>query len=73
MSEAVEPATSFAFDMVKFDKLVFSSALGNHRSRRIEEKSGAKFLHIERARFVDPQYTEREVWELYPSWYRDQV
>jgi len=34
------------------------------RSRRIKEKAGATFLHVEPASFVDPALTEHEVWEL---------
>jgi len=50
-----------------FEALILSNALGNIRSRRIKEKSGAKWLRNEPAAFVNPAYTEREVWELTKS------
>jgi len=34
------------------------------RSRRVKEKTGAKFLRVEPAKFVDPTLTEHEIWEL---------
>jgi len=64
MTEAVAPVMDFAFSQLGFDKLVFSNASGNIGSRRIKEKTGAKFLRTEPAKFVDPKFTEREVWEL---------
>jgi len=67
MSEAVIPVNDFAFTELGFDKLVYANAKGNLRSRRIKEKTGAKFIGSEPASFVDPAYTESEVWELTKS------
>ena len=64
MTEAVAPITDYAFNELGFEKLILSNALGNTRSRRIKEKTGARFLRTEAAQFVNPAYTEREVWEL---------
>jgi RimJ/RimL family protein N-acetyltransferase len=64
MSEAVWPVTDYAFDCLGFDQLIFSNALGNRRSRRIKEKMGATFLRTEPAAFVDPEFTEHELWQL---------
>lgn len=64
MSEAVAPVTEFAFGELGFEKLVFANAVGNARSRRIKEKQGARLVRVEPAAFVDPRYTEHEVWEL---------
>ncbi len=64
MTEAVRPVLDHAFETLGFEVLVFSNAVGNLRSRRIKEKTGARFLRTEPATFVDPFYTEREVWEL---------
>lgn len=64
MSEAVEPVMDYAFNHLEFDKLTFANAVGNFRSRRIKEKTGAKFIGIEPAQFVDSQFTEHEIWEL---------
>jgi hypothetical protein len=44
--------------------LVFANAAGNERSRRIKEKTGARQLRAEPAKFVNPLYTEREIWEI---------
>ena len=64
MSEALAPVMSYAFTRLGFEKMVFSNAVGNGRSRRIKEKAGARFLRCEPYAFVDPAYTEREIWEL---------
>lgn len=64
MTEAVKPVTDYAFDVLGFEKLVLANAVGNPASRRIKEKTGAVFLRIEPAIYVNPSYTEREVWEL---------
>lgn len=47
-----------------FEKLIFANALGNNRSRRIKEKTGARLVRIEPEEFVNPDYNQREVWEL---------
>ncbi len=64
MTEAVAPVTDYAFKVLGFEKLVFSNAVGNTRSRRIKEKTGARLIAVAPAVFVNPQYTEQEVWEL---------
>ena len=64
MTEAVKPVTDYAFDVLGFEKLVLANAVGNTGSRRIKEKIGAVFVRTERAIYVNPRYTEREVWEL---------
>jgi RimJ/RimL family protein N-acetyltransferase len=64
MTEAVVPITDYAFDVLGFETLIFNNAVGNIRSRRIKEKTGARLLRIEPAKFVDPALTEQEVWEL---------
>lgn len=64
MTEAVSPITEYAFTSLGFEKLIFSNAKGNLGSRRIKEKTGAVYLRTEPASFVDPSYTEHEIWEL---------
>ncbi len=64
MTEAVRAVTDFAFDVLEFKSLVFSNARGNDRSARIKEKTGARLVRVEPAAFVDPLYTEQEIWEL---------
>jgi ribosomal-protein-alanine N-acetyltransferase len=64
MTEAVAPTTNYAFNELGFQKLVFANAVGNTRSRRIKEKTGARLVEITPATFVDPRYSEREIWEL---------
>lgn len=64
MTEAVEPVTGFAFEKLGFDKLVFTNALGNTRSRRVKEKTGARLIDVKPAKFVNPAFTEHEIWEL---------
>jgi len=64
MTEATDAVTDYAFDTLGFESLLLSNALGNHRSRRIKEKSGATLLRTEPANFNNPAYTHREVWKL---------
>lgn len=64
MTEAVEPVMDYAFDELGFDVLIFANAVGNIGSRRIKEKTGARLLRVEPAKFVDPKFTEHEIWEL---------
>jgi ribosomal-protein-alanine N-acetyltransferase len=64
MTEAVAPVTAYAFDVLGFERLILSNAIGNLRSRRIKEKAGARRLRAEPAKFGNPDYTEREIWEL---------
>lgn len=73
MTEALKPITDYAFDVLGFESLTFSNAVGNLRSRRIKEKQGAQFLGIRPGRFVDPALTEQEVWRLESSqWKQNQ-
>jgi RimJ/RimL family protein N-acetyltransferase len=64
MTEAVVPVMDYAFTSLGFEKLVFANALGNVRSRRVKEKTGARLVRTEPANFINPAYREREVWEL---------
>ena len=64
MTEAMKPVTDYAFDVLGFEKLVLANAVGNPASRQMKEKIGAVFLRTEPAVYVNPGYTEREVWEL---------
>lgn len=64
MTEAVVPVNDYAFDVLGFEKLIFSNAVGNLRSRRVKEKTGAKLIGTRPAGFVNPSYTEAETWEL---------
>ena len=64
MTEAVKPVTSYAFNELGFEKLVFANAVGNLKSRRVKEKTGCRLIDIKPAKFVNPKYTEHEIWEL---------
>lgn len=64
MTEAADAVTYFAFTELQFEKLVFSNAVGNKRSRRIKEKAGAQFKGLRPCRFVDPTLVEAENWVL---------
>lgn len=65
MTEAVVAVMDCAFDQLGFDSLVFTNARGNSRSARVKEKTGAKLIRTIPGQFVDPCYTESEVWELH--------
>lgn len=64
MTEAVVPIMDYAFNTLGFEKLIFTNALGNDKSRRVKEKTGARLVDIKPAAFVDPHYKEQEIWEL---------
>lgn len=64
MTEAVEPVMDYAFNHLGFEKLVFANAVGNVRSGRVKEKTGARLIGVAPAQFVDPVFTERQVYEL---------
>lgn len=64
MTEAVAPVMNYAFNELGFEKLVFANALGNLKSRRVKEKTGARLVDVKPAKFVNPKYTEHEIWEL---------
>ena len=64
MMEAITPITDYAFEILGFDKLIFANAVGNTRSRRIKEKSSAKFVRRIPGKHMDPQLTETELFEL---------
>jgi RimJ/RimL family protein N-acetyltransferase len=64
MTEAVRPVMDYAFNELGFETLRFSNALGNLKSRRIKEKTGARLIGTRRAEFVNPAYKEAETWEL---------
>jgi [ribosomal protein S5]-alanine N-acetyltransferase len=74
MTEAVEPVMDYAFNELGFEKLFFANAVGNIGSHRVKEKTGAKLLRVEPAKFVDPQFTEHEIWELKKEdWVKNRV
>lgn len=64
MTEATSAINDYAFNELAFETLVFSNAKGNMGSHQVKVKTGAKLTGIEPAKFVDPGYTEQEVWQL---------
>ncbi len=46
MTETVEAVNEFIFETLKIDSFIVCNALGNEKSRRIKEKTGAIFLEI---------------------------
>jgi [ribosomal protein S5]-alanine N-acetyltransferase len=64
MTEAVAPVMNYAFEELGFETLTFANAHGNMGSRRVKEKTGARLIGLEPASFVDPRFTEHEIWEL---------
>lgn len=64
MSEAVEAVNDYAFDVLGFERLLLDNALGNARSARIKDKTGARLIEVVDAKFVDPSITKMERWEL---------
>lgn len=69
MTEAVEPVIDYAFESLGFETLIFSNAVGNLKSRRVKEKTGARLIDVRPFAFVNPEYTHSEYWELRkPDW-----
>lgn len=64
MTEAAAAVNDCAFSSLGFELLVFENARGNTRSHRIKEKTGAHLREVRTGRYVDPELTEQEVWEL---------
>ena len=64
MTEAVIRVTDFAFEDLGFDHLVFTNAVGNQRSHEIKARTDAILMGMAPAAFVDPAYTEHEIWHL---------
>ena len=71
MTEAVRPVNDYAFEVLMFETLVLSNALGNVRSRRIKEKTGARLVGVRPAKFVNTSIAEAETWELTSQAWRD--
>lgn len=68
-----EDIPAYAFNQLGFEKLIFSNAVGNLKSRRIKEKAGARLIDVRPAKFVNPEYTEHEVWELLKTEWTDKL
>lgn len=64
MTEAVIRITDYAFDILEFEELILSNALGNGRSHNIKERTGADLIEVSPGSFVDPAYDRREIWRL---------
>lgn len=64
MTEAVYPVIEFAFYDIGFKQLIFSNAAGNVGSIKIKVKTGCKLVDISSAEYVDPSFTEQELWTL---------
>ena len=64
MTEACALINDVAFNQLGFDELIFTNALGNTRSERIKEKTGCERIGVKDSSFVDPQFTQSEIWRL---------
>ena len=64
MTEALHPVCSYAFNELRFKKMLLSHAIENTASRRIKEKMACRFIKTIPGRFLDPQCREAEIWEL---------
>ncbi|MBN1117298.1 MAG: GNAT family N-acetyltransferase [Bacteroidales bacterium] len=64
MTESVFPVLDFAFYNIGFEYLIFANAVGNIASRKIKEKTGCELFDVKPAKFVDPAFTQHELWKL---------
>jgi len=62
MSEAVEAVMDHAFDCLGFEEMKLTNAVGNLRSRRVKERTGARFVKTVPGSFVDPDLRQQELW-----------
>ncbi len=67
MTEAADRVTDYAFETLGFEELIFKNARGNRRSRNVKLRAGVRLIDIRPAQFVDPAYTEAEIWRLTKS------
>lgn len=71
MTEAVTPITDYAFAELGFEELIFENATANQRSRRVKEKMGATLIKTRTAKYVDPTFSESELWRLTKAAWQD--
>ena len=64
MTEACRPVLDYAFEELGFDKLIFDNAVENTASRRVKEKTACRFIELRPQKFINPKFTESEIWEL---------
>ena len=64
MTEATSAVNDYLFSDLGLDELHMSNAKGNTGSRRIKEKTGAKFLEEKSGTFKDPDLKISEHWIL---------
>lgn len=67
MTEAMYPIIDYAFHKLGFNALIFANAVGNIASRRIKEKTGCELIDLRPGSFVNPAFTEQEIWRLTPE------
>jgi RimJ/RimL family protein N-acetyltransferase len=63
MTEAADRVTDYAFRDLGWATLCLTNAQGNHASRRIKEKQGARLIDLRIAHCVSGQVTQM-VWQL---------
>jgi RimJ/RimL family protein N-acetyltransferase len=63
MTEAVVAFQDYVFDVLGHDKLQMSNAQSNAASRRVKQKTGARFVRLEEASFAHGE-TVSEWWEI---------
>ena len=64
MTEANIPVLDYAFGELGFKKLIFDNAPQNQASRRIKEKTGCRYIGRRPQKFLNPEFSESEIWEL---------
>ena len=64
ITEAAIAVTDYWFDALQRPVLRLRNAVTNPASRRIKEKTGARFIGITKKEYMDPEVTEAEIWEI---------
>lgn len=63
MSEAADRVTDWAFTKLDWPHLIVTNAQGNHASRRIKEKQGARLIDMRIGHCVEGQVTQM-IWQI---------
>ena len=64
ITEAIPPVLNYAFNELRFNKMIFVNAIENKASRKIKEKTGCRFIKTRPQKFANNKFKTAEIWEL---------
>lgn len=71
MTEAAITVTNFWFDGLDKKVMRFRNAIHNIASSRVKEKNGARLIRHVQKNYMDPEFTQAEVWEITAEEWRE--